>query len=295
MDGIADAFFLLKLLANVIIAFNFTASWNQVILFPFLLLFEKWTSINHVKHLVGEYIPVDDNIAKVSPNPVVEPYPYQKSPKKAKTSWPKVAFAILFLILGLSLLGGELYLYLIAPGIRNSARSEMMLSPEHQQALAALIESKYTRMGDYEKWLPVLYQQKDFQTIERHLTDLSKDRSNEAEAYQLYILYRELGDVKDNRDIRLKQSILDEWCSEQPESHIPWLLRGIFYTDNAWWIRGGGWARDVPDEAWAKFEAMLHRARIDLEKSYRLNPKDPNSSCQLLVVAKGLGLPRNRC
>jgi tetratricopeptide (TPR) repeat protein len=49
----------------------------------------------------------------------------------------------------------------------------------------------------------------------------------------------------------------------------------------------------VPDEAWAKFEAMLHRARIDLEKSHRLNPKDPNSSCQLLVVARGLGLSRD--
>ena len=293
-DGIADAFFLLKLLGNVIIAFNFTASWNQVILFPFLLLFEKWISINHVKHFIGEYIPVDDNIAKVSVNPVAESLPlYQKSPKKAKTSWPKVAFAILFLILGLSLLGGELYLYLIAPRYRNSAQSEMPLSPKHQQALASLIESKYTRMDDYEKWIPVLYQQKDFPAIQSRLVDLLKNRSNEAEAYQLYMLYRTLGEINNNNDIHLKQGILDEWCSQQPESHIPWLLRGIFYTGYAWQIRGGGWAEDVPKDAWAKFEAMLHRARADLRKSYQLNPKDPNSSCQLLVVAKGLSLSRD--
>jgi tetratricopeptide (TPR) repeat protein len=148
-------------------------------------------------------------------------------------------------------------------------------------------------MDDYEKWIPVLYQQKDFSAIENRVTDLLKDRSDEAEAYQLYTLYRTLGDVHGSRDIELKENILNEWCSQQPESHIPWLLRGIFYTGYAWQIRGGGWAKEVPKDAWAKFEAMLERAQADLEKSYRLNTKDPNSSCQLLIVAKGLGLSRD--
>ncbi len=105
----------------------------------------------------------------------------------------------------MSFLGRELYLYLIAPRIRNSAQStqrEMPLSPKHQRALAALIESRYTRMDDYEKWIPVLYQQKDFQAIESRLIDLSKDRSNEAEAYQLYTLYRTLGDVRSDERYR---------------------------------------------------------------------------------------------
>lgn len=297
VDAIADGYFLIKVLLNVIIAFNVTGSWDKFILFPVLLFFEKWTTINHVKHYISEYIPVDDNISKASLNPIAEPFPpYQNSRKRSRMNWPKTVYAVLFLIFGMSLLAGELYLYLIAPRYRNSAQraqGEMPLSPEHQRALAALIESRYTRVDDYEKWIPVLYQQKDFSAVENRVIDLLKDRSTEAEAYQLYTLYDTLGDVKDNRDIHLKQGILDEWCSKQPESHIPWLLRGIFYIGYAWQIRGGGWARDVPKDAWPKFEAMLDRAQADLEKSYQLNPNDPNSSCQLLLVARGLGLSRD--
>jgi hypothetical protein len=39
-------------------------------------------------------------------------------------------------------------------------------------------------MDDYEKWLPVLYQQKDFAAIEGEVIDLLKDRNDEARAYQ---------------------------------------------------------------------------------------------------------------
>ncbi len=296
MDALTEGFLLILLLANVVGALRNIELWGSVLFAAFLLFIEKLITIYHAKHYVGEYIPADKTIGVVSQNPGAEPFPYQKSSNKGKTNWPKLVFAILFLIFGLSFLGRELYLYAIAPRIRNSAQStrrEVPLSPEHQRALAALIESKYTRMDDYEKWIPVLYQQKDFQAVESRLIDLSKDRSNEAQAYQLYMLYRTLGDVNNNKDIHLKQGILDEWCSQQPDSHIPWLLRGIFYTGYAWQIRGWGWAKDVPKDAWPKFEAMLHRARADLEKSYRLNPKDPNSSCHLLIVAKGLSLSRD--
>jgi len=222
-----------------------------------------------------------------------------KFPKKRRTSWPKAVFAVLLVILGVSLLGRELYLYLTAHRNRSSAQStrgETSLSPKHQQALAALIQSRYTHMDDYEKWIPVLYQQKDFPAIEGRVIDLLRERGDEAKAYELYTLYNTLGDIRhdQNKEIELKQNILNEWCDKQADSHIPWLVRGVFLTGYAWHFRGPGWARDVAQDAWPKFEAMLHRARADLEKSYQLNPNDPNSSCHLLIVARGLGLSRDK-
>ncbi len=101
MDALTEGFLLILLLANVVGALRHIELWDQVLFVAVPLLFiEKLTTINHAKHYVGEYIPVDKTFGVVSPNPVAEPFPpYQKSPNKAKTSWPKLVFAIVFLIL----------------------------------------------------------------------------------------------------------------------------------------------------------------------------------------------------
>jgi len=167
---------------------------------------------------------------------------------------------------------------------------------EIRKAQAALLNTKYSRIDDYERWIPVLYQQKDFASIERQVLDLLSDRNDEAKAYQLYVLYNTLADVEhgDIKEIELSKNVLDEWCSKQPMSHIPWLVRGSFYTDYAWQIRGGGWAENVPKDAWPKFRGKLEQAQADLEKSYQLNPDDPNSSSSLLIVARGLSQPKEK-
>jgi len=157
-----------------------------------------------------------------------------------------------------------------------------------------LLESKYTRIGEVEKWLPVLYRNKDFVAVAKRLTDFLSDKEDEAKAYEAYALVGDLTDVKEARDVELKKMVLDEWCERDPQSHVPWLVRGSFYMDYAWFFRGGSYAKDVPRDAWPKFYDLLQQAQMDLEKSYQLNPDDPNSSCLLIVVAKGLGYPREK-
>ena|GEM_PF-223380 len=297
LDAITEGALLLKLIVSLFKALTAMESWGLVLLFAILLFFEKLVTIYHAKGYISEYIPIDKNIGGVSFNPAPVSYsPYQPSPREENKKWLKTAFAIVLLVFSMSFLAWKLYPHL---AYRNQSSTQSTLrevreDPEKERAMAALLETKYSRMDDYEKWLPVLYQQKDFAAVENQVVDLMRDRNDEAKAYQLYALYNTLGDLSQHRDIGFKRSILDEWCRKQPESHIPWLLSGIFYIHSAWNIRGGGWAKDVSKDAWPKFKAMLEQARADLERSYRLNPNDPNSSCNLLIVARGLSYPREK-
>jgi len=299
MDAITEGILLLGLIAHLFTAFNTMESWGFALLFAAILFYEKWITIYHAKHYISEYIPKDKDFGVFSSNPAPETFsPYQPSPGQEQRKRLKAAFAITLFIFSMSFLAWKLYPYLAHrnQNLTQNIHRKVSKDPGKERAKAALLKAKYSQIDDYEKWIPVLYQQKDFASIERQILDLLSDRNDEAKAYQLYVLYSTLAGVEhaDDKEIGLRKSVLDEWCSQQPKSHIPWLLRGTFYIYYAWQIRGGGWAKDVPEDAWPKFHAMLEQAQADLEKSYRLNANDPNSSCNLLVVARGLSYPREK-
>ncbi len=230
--------------------------------------------------------------------------PYQPPSGQEQTTWLKAALVTLLLIFSISLLGWKLYPYLayrLMPKLvhrsehstRNTLR-EAPVDPAKERAMAALLETKYSRIDDHEKWLSVLYEQRDFTAVENEASDLLKDRNDEAKGYDLFLLYQNLAYVETDRDIEFKKDVLDEWCNKNPKSHTAWLVRGAFNIHCAWHMRGGDWAKNVQKDAWPKFEAKLEQARADLENSYRLNPDDPNSSCNLLIVARGRGDPREK-
>ena len=116
---------------------------------------------------------------------------------------------------------------------------------------AIIHETEYQLITYYTQWVPILYYSKDFDAVEQHIADLLIG-NDEAKAYELYILYIVLGKITHDRHVDYMKSVLDEWCSKHADSHIPWLVRGIFYIDWAWKIRGGGFAKDVQKEAWPK-------------------------------------------
>jgi len=141
--------------------------------------------------------------------------------------------------------------------------------------------AEYTLIDDYVKWVNVLYQEKDFNIIEKHISDLLKS-NDEAKSYELHILYHALATITNDKHLDNMRSVLDEWCNKHAKSHIPWLIRGIFHTKYAWTFRGGGPAITVPKDAWPKFHAKFELAQKDLEKSWEINPNDPNSSSHLI-------------
>ena len=151
---------------------------------------------------------------------------------------------------------------------------------------------EYTFIEDNVKWVHALYHQKDFSVVQEHILDLLSD-TNEDKSRTLSGLYNILGKMTDDKHIDLMHSVLNEWCSKNPDSHIPWLVRGRFYIEWAWSIRGGSWAKDVQREALSRFEEKLKMAKEDMDQSFKLNPNDPNSSYGLLIIAKGLGYPKD--
>lgn len=175
---------------------------------------------------------------------------------------------------------------------RETKHTEFDYFGENGSSTIEIYSTRYTLIDDYIKWIPILYQRKDFNTIEQHIFGLLSN-TDEAKSYELYVLYSVLGTITDDKHIDRMQSVLDEWCNKHKDSHIPWLVRGTFYINHAWSIRGGGWAKSVPKRAWPEFHSKLELAQRDLEKSWEINPDDPNSSCRLIIVAKGLGSPKN--
>jgi tetratricopeptide (TPR) repeat protein len=297
MDAITEGVLLLELIACLYHALRVMESWGSVLFVAILLFFEKLITIYHAKHCINEYIPIDKNIGVVSFTPASGSFSiYPPAPKQRQKKWLKAVFAIILFVFSMSLLATKLYPYLAhrnQDSTQNTLR-KVPKDPQKERAMTTLLEKKYSRIDDNEKWAYMLYQNKDFDTVEKQIFDLLGQHQEEAKTYELYHLYNNLGDVSKDKDIDLKKNVLDEWCSKHPESHIPWLVRGSFYIDYAWHIRGSGWAKDVKEDAWPKFHAMLEQAQADLENSYQLNPKDPNSSCFLLIVARGLSYPRDK-
>ena len=148
----------------------------------------------------------------------------------------------------------------------------------------------YKVIDRYNKWFLLLFNDKSFSAVEGHIAELLKQQHNEKYAYELYELYKYLANLWNmtNEQLKSVESTLNEWCAASPNSHIPWLVRGNFLGSYGWLIRGSDYASNVSNEAMFKFHEYLKRAKIDLEKSRKINSEDPNSSASLIIVAKGL-------
>src|SRR5262249_52881411 len=68
----------------------------------------------------------------------------------------------------------------------------------------------------------------------------------------------------------------------------PWIAamcNGRVQIEQAWKIRGGGWAADVKPEAWPLFAQHIDKARNYLLKATELRPEFPEGWASLIEVA----------
>jgi len=82
---------------------------------------------------------------------------------------------------------------------------------------------------------------------------------------------------------------LNTWCSSEHPHHSAFVLRGMYYIHHAWRARGTGYGYTVTDEARRLFRDRLFEAKKDLERAYFLNPLDPNSAGQMIILCMALG------
>ena len=150
----------------------------------------------------------------------------------------------------------------------------------------------YTIVHADRKWISLLYEKQDFAAVGDHIFELLAKGDDNSNACQLTLLYHHLSQILDRKNTQVMESILNDWVQRDQASHIPWLVRGFFYINYAWAVRGTGWSKDVSQEAMVRFKGLLRKAKENLKNSIQRNPADPNAWARMIVVAKGLSLPK---
>jgi hypothetical protein len=78
---------------------------------------------------------------------------------------------------------------------------------------------------------------------------------------------------------------------EKVDNADPWIvemLNGSFQNDLAWQIRGGGYASTVSKSDWKLFEEHEAKAAEHFTQAYKLNPDSPESSFEMIAIARNL-------
>lgn len=136
----------------------------------------------------------------------------------------------------------------------------------------------------------------DFAAIEKQNAYFKQPgRFNEEGASQLSLFRKGIEIVFDN-DVENTEAYLKEmdaltlqWASENPKSALAHILHAHSLVDHGWSYRGGGYAKDVPEQAWKDFYAYLWRAATYLKDHADVALTDSYAHIVLLRIGRGLG------
>jgi len=89
--------------------------------------------------------------------------------------------------------------------------------------------------------------------------------------------------------LREMEALTLQWATEHPKSSLAHILHAQVLEAHAWSYRGGGYAKDVPPEAWADFRKYLQRAAKYLQDHADVALADSSAHDLLLDIGNGLG------
>ena len=82
---------------------------------------------------------------------------------------------------------------------------------------------------------------------------------------------------------------LNNWITQNGKNTIALIARGDFYVTYAWKARGGGWAKDVKEEAWKLFRERLAKGRADYMRAVAHDPHNIYVYTGLMRIGLGDG------
>ena len=147
----------------------------------------------------------------------------------------------------------------------------------------------YKEVTLYEDLWEKLYEEKEFKTVEQRLTTQFNNMKTPLEKKYYSDTIESLSAESYRKEHHERHTILNDWVKASPNSHLPYLVRGNFYINYAWFYRGTSYSNLVTDEGLKKMGYYMNLAQADLEKAYEINPIDPESMHNLMSVAVGLG------
>lgn len=82
---------------------------------------------------------------------------------------------------------------------------------------------------------------------------------------------------------------LNVWVAKDPRSATPYLVRGTYKHNLAWWIRGNGYMSSVDPDHGDTFLADAAAAASDLHEAVALDPKNPYARFRELLTVRDSG------
>ncbi|MBD1913637.1 DUF4034 domain-containing protein [Leptolyngbya sp. FACHB-8] len=129
----------------------------------------------------------------------------------------------------------------------------------------------------------------DFKTLEDYYS-LYRQRTSRTPGgrWKLQMFYAGTDfDHPDNKkDIAAFEAQLLQWMQAYPQSPASHIAYSRFLLDRAWQFRGGGYAREVPREAWAPFYKNVELARVHLQQTREFASADPQWYVSMFKVAQ---------
>jgi hypothetical protein len=135
----------------------------------------------------------------------------------------------------------------------------------------------------------------DFAALERRYAYFNQPGRFEPDGFSQLHLYRKgfrtvFKNNVDNAEAYLKEvDILTlQWANENPKSALAHILHANALVEHGWSYRGGGYANEVPPEAWKDFRAYLRRAADYLKDHADVALTDSYAHRVLLQIGRGL-------
>jgi len=143
----------------------------------------------------------------------------------------------------------------------------------------------YIQQGRAQQLIKEL-QARDYTVLEADLSrvdaDFRKDPANEL-GYSA-VIYGFVG-----CGTKAQEPELLEWTTTRPDSAWSHLSLGIYYDGMACSVRGEDWASNTSDQQFAQMDEYLAKARPELERAQRLDPKLAPAYWDMIIVSKMQG------
>ena len=172
----------------------------------------------------------------------------------------------------------------------NEAKYNEKEAEKQARLEASGLLERYTPVSPFDDTRKQIFENHDFDLAETQLTAEFERADTPLLKHRYGQHIDQIGNLYYNEDPEAIWDTLGEWVEYHPESHLPYLIRGTYAVDYAWYFRGTRLANAVTSEAWDQFRHYLNIAREDLEKASTLNPDDPESSATLITVSAALNL-----
>jgi len=116
------------------------------------------------------------------------------------------------------------------------------------------------------------------QILEHFQKQLERDITQEEKLFTAYKAFQFDGDGY--------EQLLSEWITAHPKFYQPYLARASYYYRMGWNVRGSKWASETEQMQFDVMQRFFLKARTDLKKALKINPKIMPGYGLLINMAK---------